>query len=225
MNSIGGQTGPDHSSDFTRSSQWFILHPMNAPDQLPRSPELMSHHDTALLVVDVQGKLASLVQDQANMTWNIHRLIRGAQTLGLPVAGTEQYPEGLGPTVPALAELLTNITSKRAFSCGEIGSLFADWSSQGIHKILLAGIEAHVCIQQTAFDLLSAGFQVYLAVDAISSRQQLDAQVALARLEACGATLTTTEAAMFEWCATSDCPEFKTVSQLVQESPPEPPSS
>ncbi|MCP3693160.1 MAG: isochorismatase family protein, partial [Planctomycetaceae bacterium] len=151
----------------------------------------MSRHDTALLVVDVQGKLASLVQDQANMTWNIHRLIRAAQTLGLPVAGTEQYPEGLGPTIPVLAELLTNITSKRAFSCGEIGSLFADWSSQGIHKILLAGIEAHVCIQQTAFDLLSAGFQVYLAVDAISSRQQLDAQVALARLEACGATLTT----------------------------------
>ena len=66
---------------------------MNAPDQLSRSPELMSRHDTALLVVDVQGKLASLVQDQANMTWNIHRLIRGAQTLGLPVAGTEQYPE------------------------------------------------------------------------------------------------------------------------------------
>lgn len=197
---------------------------MNVPAPLPRSPELMSRHDTALLVVDVQGKLASLVQDQATMTWNIQRLIRAAQLLGLPVAGTEQYPEGLGPTINAIAELLQNITSKRAFSCGEIGSLFADWSNRGIHKILLTGIEAHVCIQQTAFDLLAEGFQVYLAVDAISSQQRLNAQTALARMEASGATLTTTEAAIFEWCATSDCPEFKAISQLVQESPPENPS-
>ena len=158
------------------------------------------------------------------MTWNIQRLIRGAQTLGIPVAGTEQYPEGLGPTVTPIAELLQNITSKRAFSCGEIGSLFSDWSSRGIRKILLTGIEAHVCIQQTALDLLAEGFQVYLAIDAISSQNRLNAQTALSRMESSGATLTTTEAAIFEWCATSDCPEFKAISQLVQESPPENPS-
>ena len=71
---------------------------MESSTQLPRSPELMSRHDTALLVVDVQGKLASAVQDATRLTWNIERLIQGAQLLGLPVAATEQYPEGLGPT-------------------------------------------------------------------------------------------------------------------------------
>ena len=154
------------------------------------------------------------------MTWNICRLIRGAQILGIPVAATEQYPEGLGSTVKDISELVDNITSKRAFSCGELGTLFREWSQEGIHKILITGIEAHVCIQQTALDLLAEGFQVYLAIDAISARNPSDAEAALARMETSGATVTTTEAALFEWCATSDCAEFKPISQLVQESPP-----
>jgi len=194
---------------------------MESSTQLSRSPELMSRHDTALLVVDVQGKLAAAVQDHARLAWNIQRLIEGAQLLGLPVAGTEQYPEGLGPTIPEIAEMITDISSKRMFSCGEIGDLFANWSKTGIHKILVSGIEAHVCIQQTVLDLLAEGFHVYLARDAISSRHAIDAETAINRMEACGATITSTEAVLFEWCATSNCPEFKAVSQLIQKpSPP-----
>ena len=193
---------------------------MESSRQLERSPELMSRHDTALLVVDVQGKLANAVQHPTRLVWNIQRLIQGAQLLGLPVAATEQYPEGLGPTIPQLAEMLTDISSKRMFSCGENGDIFANWSKAGIPKILVCGIEAHVCIQQTTLDLLAEGFRVYLPCDGISSRQEFDAKIAIRRMEASGATITSTEAALFEWCATSKCSEFKSISQLVQQSPP-----
>jgi len=188
---------------------------------LPRSPELMSRHDTALLVVDVQGKLITLIPEYRRIVWNIRRLIDGATIFGLPVAGTEQYPQGLGPTVPELASLLGDIPAKTAFSCGECGNLIRTWESRGVRKILLAGIEAHVCVSQTAHDLMAAGFRVYLAADAVGSRFENDYTTGLRRLESAGATITTTEAALFEWCERSGTPEFKQVSALVREQPPE----
>lgn len=188
---------------------------------LPRSPELMSCHDTALLVVDVQGKLITLVPGFRRIIWNIRRLIDGANIFGLPVVGTEQYPQGLGPTVPELANLLGDIPAKTAFSCGECGELFRHWESRGVRKILLSGIEAHVCVGQTAHDLMAAGFRVYLAADAVGSRFEIDYTTSLRRLESAGATITTTETALFEWCERSGTPEFKQISALVREQPPE----
>ena len=195
---------------------------------LPRSPELMSRDDSALVVVDVQEKLIGLIHDQERVVWNIGRLIDAARLLGLPVVATEQYPKGLGPTTPALAERLQatddsaacETAEKIAFSCGECGSLFAKLREQGRFKLLLAGIEAHVCVQQTAFDLTAAGFRVYLAADAVGSRHGFDRQIALRRMESCGASLTTTEAAMFEWCERAGTPEFKEISRLVRKSGP-----
>lgn len=188
---------------------------------MPRSPELMSPHDTGLLVVDVQGKLITLVPGHKRIIWNIRRLIDGAKALGVATGATEQYPQGLGPTVPELAAKLGVIPAKMAFSCGECGDVFRGWSKQGITKILVAGIETHVCVQQTAFDLMAHGFHVYLAVDALGSRFDVDYQTALRRMDSSGATLTTTEAALFEWCGRSGTPEFKQISALVKESAPE----
>jgi nicotinamidase-related amidase len=193
---------------------------MNDPERLTRSPELMSAVDTALLVVDVQGKLITLVPGHRRIIWNIRRLIDGAQTLGVKTAATEQYPQGLGPTVPELAERLGPIAAKTDFSCCACQEILADWESARISRVLLAGIEAHVCIQQTAFDLLAAGYRVYLAADAIGARYDIDYQMALRRMDSAGATLTTTEAALFEWCQRSGTPEFKRLSALVQEKPP-----
>jgi nicotinamidase-related amidase len=187
---------------------------------LPRSPELMSRHDTALLVVDVQGKLVTLIPGYRRLIWNIRRLIDGAKILGLPVAGTEQYPQGLGPTVLELASLLGEIPAKNAFSCGECGMLFRDWEARGVRKILVSGIETHVCVGQTAQDLMTAGFRVYLPADAVGSRFEIDYQTGLRRLESAGATITTVEAALFEWCERSNTPEFKQISALVREQPP-----
>ena len=87
-------------------------------------------------------------------------------------------------------------------------------------KLFLAGIEAHVCIQQTAFDLMTEGYRVYLAVDAIGARFDVDYQTALRRMDSAGATLTTTEAALLEWCQTAGTPTFKKISALVRETPP-----
>ncbi|HEX4130973.1 MAG TPA: hydrolase [Pirellulales bacterium] len=194
---------------------------MNKPAALPRSPELMNTGDTALLVIDVQGKLVTLVPGHERLIWNIGRLLDGAKILGVPAAATEQYPKGLGPTTPTLAERLSDVRPKMMFSCGECGELFDAWEQQGISKLLLVGIETHVCVQQTALDLIAHGFRLYLAVDAIGARYEIDHHTALRRMESSGATLTTTEAALFEWCRVAGTPEFKQISALVRQPRPE----
>ena len=188
--------------------------------RLPRSPELMNRGDTALLVVDMQEKLVRLLPRHEALVWNVGRLIDGAKILGLPVLATEQYPKGLGPTSPELAARLGKIPAKLAFSCGECGELFEELGKKGIHRILVCGIEAHVCVQQTVHDLLAAGFRVYLAVDAIGARGRLDYEIALRRMDSAGATLTTVEAVLFEWCDVAGTPEFKQISNLVKQPPP-----
>jgi nicotinamidase-related amidase len=185
-----------------------------------RNPELMSHDDTALAVIDVQQKLITLIPDHARIVWNIRRLIDGAQVLGLPVLATEQYPQGLGGTVPELASRLKTIPGKMAFSSCGCDEFREQLVAANLPKVLLAGIEAHVCVQQTALDLVGNGYRVYVAVDAIGSRYAIDLEVALRRLETSGITLTTTEAALFEWCQQSGTPEFKKISALVRENGP-----
>lgn len=193
---------------------------MSGSTPLPRSPELMSTTDTGLLVVDVQGKLINLIPGHARIIWNIRRLLDGAKVLGLAVAATEQNPRGLGPTVPELGDRVEDVRPKMTFSCGGCPEIFRDWESRGVFRVLVAGIEAHVCIEQTVFDLLAAGWRVYVAVDAVGSRFAVDHETALRRMESAGATLTTTEAALFEWCQEAGTPQFREISLLVREQPP-----
>jgi len=192
----------------------------NAPARLPRSPELMSRDDCGLLVVDVQDKLVSLIPDHQRMIWNIRRLLDGAKVLGVPSTGTEQYPRGLGPTTAVLAERLGDIPAKLTFSCGGCPQVFTAFRDAGVCKLLVVGIEAHVCIQQTVLDALADGFQVYLAVDAVGARHAIDYHTALRRMESSGAILTTTESALFEWCDAAGTSEFKQISALVRETAP-----
>jgi len=186
----------------------------------PRSPELMSRHDTGLLIVDVQGKLITMIPQYRRIIWNLERLLSAAEILGLPREATEQYPQGLGPTVPELAQRLGPISDKVTFSCGGCPGLWSAFDRSRIRRLVVAGIEAHVCIQQTVFDLLAAGFRVYLPVDAIGARYEIDYQTALRRMDSAGAVLTTTESAIFEWCETAAAPEFKQISRLIQQQPP-----
>jgi len=195
---------------------------MIANDDLLRSPELMSSTDTALLVVDVQEKLVPAIAGRHEVVWNVRRLIDGAKILGMPVAATEQYPKGLGPTVPELAERLGAIPSKLTFSCLGCPEVFRELQRRGVHKVLVCGIEAHVCVQQTVLDLMANGWRVYVAADAVGSRREVDYRTALERMDAAGATVTTTEAALFEWCRVAGSPEFKQISRLAKEEPPAP---
>ena len=158
---------------------WGMLSPMDENNRLPRSPELMSRGDTALLVVDVQEKLVPAIADHARVVWNVRRLVDGAKILGLPTVATEQYPQGLGPTIAELAQRLPKASPKVLFSCGGCPELVDDLRARNIHKMLVCGLEAHVCVQQTVLDLLADGWRVYVAADAIGSRFEVDCRTAL----------------------------------------------
>jgi nicotinamidase-related amidase len=194
---------------------------MNEMPAYARSPELMTPQDTVLVVVDVQEKLMPLITGQRRIIWNLRRLLDGAEATGLQALATEQYPQGLGPTVAELAGRLAPIPSKTAFSCAGCEPFAERLQASGASKALVSGIEAHVCVQQTVLDLLAGGYRVYVPVDAVGSRYPVDYDTALRRMESAGATLTTTESALFEWCQVSGTPTFKKISALVREKPPE----
>jgi nicotinamidase-related amidase len=185
-----------------------------------RSPELMSADDTVLAVIDVQQKLVSLIPGHERIVWNIRRLLDGAKHLGVGVLATEQYPQGLGGTVAELASRLPAVFDKTAFSSCGSEEFCQKLAAAGVPKVLLAGIEAHVCVQQTALDLVANGYRVFVAADAIGSRFPADHETALRRMELGGVTLTTTESALFEWCRQSGTPQFKQISALVREKAP-----
>jgi nicotinamidase-related amidase len=180
-----------------------------------RSPELMSRTDTGLLVIDVQTKLMDKVPERDRVVANIARLIEGAKILGVPVQATEQYPKGIGPTVSELVQRLPPCPEKLTFSCCGLPEVAEQFRQRGVHKILLSGIETHVCVQQTALDLVAHGFRVYVAADAVASRNGLDRDFGLRRMERAGVVLTTTEAALFEWTERAGTSEFKQISRLV----------
>lgn len=183
-----------------------------------RSFELLSCQTSRLLIVDMQEKLLPLIPVAERTIRNCRRLIDGAGIMQVPVFATEQYPKGLGATVPELRQKLTDVPAKVAFSCSQ--SL--NWGTAAEpgnerHQVVVAGIEAHVCVLQTALDLLAQGYRVYIPADAVASRGKLDWKIALERLAASGATLTTTESVLFEWCEAAGTPEFKQISKLIIE--------
>ncbi|EAQ79130.1 hydrolase [Blastopirellula marina] len=193
---------------------------MNALSESPgyfRSPLLMSRSDTALLLIDLQERLMPVIDQAESIVENVQRLVLTAQLFDMSVLGTEQYPKGLGPTVEPLHSLLNDLPTKLTFSACGVDGLLKELPQRAIHKLLLVGVEAHVCVQQTALDLLAAGFDVYIAVDAIGSRFPLEKDISLRRMENAGAVLTTTEAAMFEWCEHAGDDLFKQVSRLVRK--------
>jgi nicotinamidase-related amidase len=187
---------------------------------LPRSPELMNRQDSAVLVVDAQVKLLSVIPGRDRIVWNIRRLLDAAAHLGVAIAGTEQYPDRLSPTVPELKERIGSAPDKLCFSAGVCSDIFDRWRAEGRFRVLVCGIETHVCVLQTAMDLAAAGFESYVAADAVGARNAIDHDTALRRMESAGVILTTTETAMFEWCQTAEGPKFKRISELAKETGP-----
>ena len=162
-----------------------------------RSRLLMSRSTAALLVIDVQQKLMPLIKNHQRLAWNIRRLIRGADIMGVPTHCTEQYPKGLGSTIPEIADLLSQPEQKTLFSCRDCQSMVEQLQRNGCCQIAMCGIETHVCVQQTAFDFTAMGFDVWIPVDAVGTRYPIDSEMALRRMEQSGITLTTTESALF----------------------------
>lgn len=181
-----------------------------------RSPELLDIDRSRVLLIDVQERFIPVIEGAETVVQQCVRIIRGAQLLGVPVHATEQYPKGLGPTVPELNSLVGDCPEKMEFSSANS----FEWSRQSgpedRDQIVLVGIEAHVCMIQTALDLLSRGFRVFVPADATSSRLRSNCEVALARMTASGVTVTCVESVLFEWCQTAAHPQFKQISQLVK---------
>ena len=173
---------------------------------------------TVLVVVDVQGKLAQLMHQKDELFRNLQILIRGAQALELPVLWCEQNPAGLGPTVPELATLLAGREpiAKMSFSCVGDSRFMESLARTGRSQVLLAGIEAHVCIYLTAADLTAAGYTVQVVADAVSSRRLENKQIGFERIRESGAGITCVETVLFELLCTATHPKFKEIVRLLK---------
>ncbi len=178
---------------------------------------MLKPQETVLVLVDLQARLVPAMHEREALIQSAVRLVRGAQVLEVPILHTEQNPAGLGPTVEEVASLLTGSPlTKRAFSCcGEQDFLDA-LQSLGRRRVLLAGIETHVCVYQTAVDLLAAGYDVQVVGDVVSSRTQANRAVGLNRMAAAGAGVTSVETALFELLGRAEGPKFKEILAIVK---------
>ncbi|MDR1478737.1 MAG: isochorismatase family protein [Planctomycetaceae bacterium] len=185
-----------------------------------RSFSLASPQNSLLLLIDVQERLVQSVFGGDMLTFNVQRLINSANVLGTSVIVSEQYPEKLGATVPGISQILltgTKIFTKKSFSICAIPEFSDLIENEPVTKMIICGIELHVCVLQSAFDLLLLGKEVLIVTDACSCRFLNDYDMALRRLESAGATLTTTETVMFEWCESADNIAFKSISRFAKE--------
>ena len=190
--------------------------PLHAPD--PRTLSL-DRADALLLIVDVQERLAAAMNPAAlaALEKNAAVLIRAARRLGVPVVATEQYPKGLGHTVPALRELLADAPmEKLEFSCGASKEIARRIVTSGRRQVIVAGMESHVCVFQTVRDLMVGEFAVFVAQDAVLSRTEANREVGLRLCEKAGATVTSTEAVVFDLLGAAGTPEFKELAPLLK---------
>ncbi len=173
---------------------------------------------TLLIVTDIQGNLARLMYERESLYRNASILIDGMKTLGVPILWVEQYPQGLGPTIPEIASHLDGLSPlpKRSFSSLREPEIRAAFDGFGRPQIVICGIETHVCVYQTSMDIIASGAEVHVPVDAVSSRTELNRQVGLDRIARAGGHLTSVETVLFELLATSEAPAFKDIIRLVK---------
>ena len=176
---------------------------------------------TVLIVIDVQEKLMPVIDGAADVISSIERLVRGCHILGVPALLTEQYVKGLGPTVEPVRRAFEETSGyapieKMCFSAMDCDAFRAQLAFHGRRQIIVAGVEAHVCVHQTIEDLLARKFFVSVIADAVSSRTVENRELALRRLASDGAKLSSTEMALFELTVASGTEEFRAISRLVK---------
>ena len=182
-----------------------------------RSYNLLDVDRSGLLVIDLQEAFVPAIRSCKAVVRQTHRLLDTADILGIPAAATVQYPKGLGGLVSSLAKRFPEPEEKMDFSAAVCRKHLDQWAEDGRDQIVVVGIETHVCVQQTVFDLLSEGQYPFIPVEAVAARGGEDHEVALDRMQLAGATLTTVESVLFEWLRTADRPEFKSISKLVKD--------
>lgn len=185
--------------------------------EVKRNSKTLLREKTALLVIDIQKKIIDVIHNKELVIENTVKLIKGMKTLGVPVFYTEQYPKGLGSTIDEIKnELGYGAVEKMSFSCSGAGDLFKTLIDKNISQVIVCGVESHVCVQQTVLDLIENGFQVNIAADAVSSRRKFDYEIALERMRANKAEITTSESILFELLNVCGTNEFKEIIKIVK---------
>ena len=181
---------------------------------------LMDRSRCCLLLVDVQEKLLGHIKGSEQIENRCEWLMKAARDLNVPVLVSEQYPQGLGPTTEKLLACLEDPVklTKVNFSCAREEALQYFMQHHQCEQVILIGIETHVCVLQSALELLADGYHVYIVVDAVGSRSEIDKQFALQRMQQAGAQLVTAEMVVFEWLKCSGTPEFKHISKTYLQN-------
>jgi len=183
---------------------------------------LLSAPTSQLLVIDVQERLLPAMADGARAMANMRKLILAARRLGIPASASEQYPKGIGPTVAPIRDALgeeRHVFPKLSFSCARDEALaehLAEIRAQGRRQLVVCGIEAHVCVLQSALDLVGAGYEVAVVADAVTSRQAASRDLALVRMGPAGISAVNTEMVLFEWVERAGTAAFKDVLALIK---------
>ncbi|MGD8569579.1 MAG: hydrolase [Gammaproteobacteria bacterium] len=182
-------------------------------------PVIAGAHTSQLVLVDLQTRLLQAMADRNNLLRHCEILVKAARTLSVPLLATEQYPQGLGHTDPVLSEALpSDVTpvDKTCFSCCGADRFTTAMSKLNRKQVILVGIEAHVCVLQTALDLVRQGKTVFVAADATDSRSANNKQLALERMRQAGIIITSTESVLFEWLRDAKHEQFKSVAALIR---------
>ena len=179
---------------------------------------MLAVESTAVVIIDVQERLMRVMHERERLIGELQRLIAGVQALGLPLIMTEQNPGGLGRTIPEVAQFLPDCQpiAKLSFSCLGEGPFMQRLTAMARRQLLLAGIESHVCVYQTAADLVAAGYEVQVVADGVSSRTAQNREIGLERARAVGAGITSVETALFELLRVAEGDVFREISRIVR---------
>jgi nicotinamidase-related amidase len=185
---------------------------------MAKNVTLLDKNRTGLIVIDIQKKLIKKMQDPELLVANACKLIEGFKILERPIFLTEQNPKGLGKTETAVKKALKNVEviEKMSFSCCGVKGFVNNLCKQKINQIVLCGIEAHVCIWQTALDLLANNFQVVVVKDGVSSRNDLDKETLLNQMRINHIQVSTTETVLFELLKSAESEAFEKISELIK---------
>jgi len=181
-------------------------------------PAMLTTDNTILVLIDFQEKLFPVMHDREKLLRNVLKLIEGVKVLEMPILLTEQYPKGLGPTLPEIKELLPDVKpiEKVCFNCCDEETFGRSLESLKRKQVLIAGIEAHICVYQTAMALFRAGYEVQVVGDCVSSRETENKMVSLLKMGAAGVSPTTMEMALFELLRVAKGDKFKQISNIVK---------
>ena len=177
----------------------------------------LTPNNTTALVIDLQQKIVPATSDVPRLLERSIFFLSGLAIYSIPVVSTRQYPKGLGDTLPEISEVMKNETTfdKTTFSCLDSPEIRNYFKADSRANVVIAGIEAHICVLQTALDLIELGKNVYLVADCVSSRNPFDMKIAFKRMFRAGVVPTTAEAALFEIAHAAGSPEFKSISKLA----------